>query len=129
MGENETSISKKDGVYNINETNFVWGPKLTGNNYKFVTIHGELFALGDCVRCLLECGDDYVGKIIKLSQKEDRKMCRIRSFFSASKFPPSIKGLNFTPGPKELFLASGEGPGVEEDILLVSIAIHYSLVI
>jgi len=112
-----------DDVQNIDETKFVWGAKLMSNNYKSVTIHGELFALGDCVRCPLNLRDGHVGKIIKLSQKEDKKMCKIRSFFSSSKFPPHVKGLNCTPDPKELFLASGEGLGVENDILLVRIVV------
>lgn len=113
----------------FNETNFVWGAKLTGSNYKSVTLRGELFALGDCVRCPLKSREGHVGKIVKLSQQEGRKMCRIRSFYSTSEFPPSVKGLDCTPEPKELFLASGEGPGVEKDVLLVSIAINHSLVI
>lgn len=101
------------------KTDFVWGAKV-GSNYKSVTAYGEVYSLGDCVRCLLKSKLSHIGKIVKLFEKEGKQICRIRSFYSPSEFSPSVKGLDYTPEPKELFLASGDGSEVEEDMLLVS---------
>lgn len=124
MEEKKTGVGpKKEGV-DVTGENYVWGAKLAGSNYKSVNIRGQVFALGDCVLCSLDSKrGHYFGKIMRLSQVEDRKMCKIRRFVSASEFSPTVKGLDYIPNPKELFLASGEGPIAEEETVLVSIAI------
>lgn len=123
MEEKKTGVPKKEGVDGTGKS-YVWGAKLAGCNYKSVRIRGEIFALGDCVLCSLDSKQGhYFGKIMRLSQVDDRKVCRVRKFFSTSEFSPTAKGLNYTPNPKELFLASGEGPTVEEETILVSIEI------
>jgi len=115
MVESSMAVPEEEGFV---KTDYVWGAKV-GSNYKSVTIGGEVFSLGDCVRCLLKSKPDHIGKIVRLFAKDGKRMCRIRSFYSPSEFSPPVKGLDYIPEPKELFLAAGEGPGVEKDMLLV----------
>lgn len=124
MGEEETGVGpKKEGV-DVSGEDYVWGAKLAGSNYKSVNIRGQAFALGDCVLCSFNSKQRHTfGKIMRLSQVDDKKMCKIRRFVSASEFSPTVKGLDYIPNPKELFLASGESPIAEEETILVSIAI------
>lgn len=119
MGESSVSVPVEDGAGGVAKPNFVWGAKV-GSNFKSVTIDGEVFSLGDCVRCVLEAKGGHIGKIVKLFEKQGKEMCRIRSFCSPSEFSPAVKGLDYNPEAKELFLASGDGPGVEMDMSLVS---------
>jgi len=116
MAESSMAIPEKDGVL---KSNYAWGAKV-GSNYKSVTVDGEVFWLGDCVRCLSTTKPGHIGKIVKLFEKDGKQMCRIRSFYSPSEFTLALKGLDYTPEPKELFLATGDGLDVEKDILLVS---------
>lgn len=114
---------RKESVDGIKEESYVWGPKLGSTTYKSVTIRGETLVVGDCVRCSFESKPGHIGKIMKLSQLKDRKVCKVRRFYSLFELSPSaVQALGYTPQSKERFLASGEGPGVEDDMSLEEIA-------
>uniref|UniRef100_A0A7I4B4U6 BAH domain-containing protein n=1 Tax=Physcomitrium patens TaxID=3218 RepID=A0A7I4B4U6_PHYPA len=123
MEENEVGALRKESVDGIKEESYVWGPKLGSTTYKSVTIRGETLVVGDCVRCSFESKPGHIGKIMKLSQLKDRKVCKVRRFYSLFELSPSaVQALGYTPQSKERFLASGEGPGVEDDMSLEEIA-------
>ena len=102
------------------DEDFVWGIKQNANTYKSVVINNEVYTLNDCVRCRSGFEVDYIGKIMKLSEENGHKFCTLRWFFRPSELPAAIKGMECTPDAKELFLAFGEGTGVENKNLLVS---------
>lgn len=97
-----------------------WGIEQSGNKYKTVTIKNELYSVNDCVRCRSGLKLDYIGKIMKLFQENDQKVCTLRWFFRPFELPTSLKEIYTTTNTRELFLAFGEGIGVENKNLLVS---------
>lgn len=124
---------RKEGGGEGDEEDINWGVK-QGKIYRDVTIRGESYALNDCVLCRSALDKEYhIGKILKLSEINNKKMGMIRWFFRPSELPESVKGSEFTAGSKEIFLASGEanetplgssnrGPVVETELPLVSSA-------
>jgi hypothetical protein len=116
----DTSLVLQNKMNNLNNQEFVWGIKQNAKNYKTVMINNEVYALNDCVRCRSGLELDYIGKIMRLSEENDQKICTLRWFFRSSELPTVIKGMDYSPDARELFLAYGEGIGVENKNLLVS---------
>lgn len=67
VGISMVVFEKEDFV----KMDFVWGVKV-GSNYKFVIVYGEVYLFGDCVWCLLKFKLSYIGKIVKLFEKEGK---------------------------------------------------------
>lgn len=120
-GQDMLPVKAEDGAKDeVQEDKIVWGQKMAGGNFRTVKISGEEYSLYDCIRCHSGSDLDHVGKIMRMWQTEDGKLCNIRWFFRPSELPPSIKGLDYLPDRKELFFASGKVKGVEDENFLVS---------
>ena len=108
MADQELDAPRHEGGGEGDEEDIIWGIKL-GGIYRDVTIRGESYALNDCVLCrsALDKEDRIrrIGKIMKLSEINNKKMGTIRWFFRPSQLPESVKGSEFSAGSKEIFLA------------------------
>ena len=118
-------LCQKEGIDRANETSYVWGEERPKGNYKSVNICGEVYEVGYCIQCNLQSKESFIWKIIRLFQVGDRKVCRIRRLLSELDLPQDMQRLEPPVVLKELFMAS-EGPGMQEDISLVSSAITHS---
>ena len=120
MADQELDAPRQEGGGEGDEEDIIWGIK-QGQTYRDVTIRGESYALNDCVLCRSALDkEDRIGKILKLSETNNKKMGMIRWFFRPSELPESVKGSEFSAGSKEIFFASGESNGVQNETPLVS---------
>lgn len=120
MADQELDAPRKEGSVEGDEEDIIWGIK-QGKIYRDVTIRGESYALNDCVLCRSALDKvERIGKILKLSEINNKKMGMIRWFFRPSELPESVKGSEFTAGSKEIFLASGESNGGQNEKPLAS---------
>jgi hypothetical protein len=88
------------------------GAKMDTKFYRSFTIDNVKYSLFDCVY-LFKTGEPepYIGKIVKIWEQNEAKKVKILWFF----FPDEIQ--EYLDGPvteKELFLASGDGPGLAD---------------
>ena len=120
MADHELDVPRQEGGGEGDEEDIIWGIK-QGETYRDVTIRGESYALYDCVLCRSALDkEDRIGKILKLFEINNKKMGTIRWFFRPSELHESVKGSEFSAGLKEIFLASGESNGVQNETPLVS---------
>lgn len=117
--EGKMPALRKEVGDEVDKDDIRWGTKLSAKNYKSFFMKDEEYFLYDCVRCRSPLRVDPIGKIMKLREDQDKKLCTIRWFFYVSELPEGVIGLDYKPDARELFLASGEGKGVENENLLV----------
>lgn len=123
-------VTKKDGEGEREGegVHFSWGPKTGVQHYESFTYNGTEYSLYDCV--YVWCNDEpepQIGKLVKIFETHTGiRKAKVVWFFR----PIDIQNWlgDVRPLPSELFLASGEGKGIFNVILLEAICGKCSVV-
>lgn len=123
-------MANEAAIMEENEGGFKWGPKEVAGEknsdvqyYNSFTYKGESYSLYDCVYIHRDGAvETSIGKLVKIYETPNReRMVKILWFLRPVEMRPHLGDIEVMWN--ELFLASGNGPGLVNDNDVVSIII------